>query len=93
MSCEIVNTTIWPTRCIKPSLNWNNCKWNNRRLRASLVESLLFGSAITNDTNIIFITCDRLSDAKYPLIDEKLHKTIGAIKLAPTKNWNLLKRE
>ena len=57
------------------------------------MESLLFGSAITNDTNIIFITCDRLSDAKYPLIDEKLHKTIGAIKLTPTKNWNLLKRE
>ena len=36
-----------------------------------LVDSLLFSSAITNDTNAFFMICNGLNEAKAALINEK----------------------
>ena len=36
-----------------------------------LVKNLLFSSNLENDTDVIFITCDGLSDAKDALINYK----------------------
>ena len=58
-----------------------------------LVENLLFSSNLENDTDVIFITCDGLSDAKDALINSKIYKTLGVVFLSETKNWNLVKSE
>ena len=58
-----------------------------------LVESLLFSSNLENDTNVIFITCDGLSDAKDVLINSTIYKTLGVVYLSEIKNWNLVKVE
>ena len=36
-----------------------------------LIESLLFSSNLENDTDVIFITCNGLSDAREALINSK----------------------
>ena len=53
--------------------------------------SLLFSSNLWNDTTIIFITCNSLSDAREALINSKLYKTLGVVYLSQIKNWNLVK--
>ena len=58
-----------------------------------LVESLLFSSNLENDTNVTFITCDGLSDAKDVLINSKIYKTLGVVYPSEIKNWNLVKVE
>ena len=58
-----------------------------------LVENLLFSSNLENDTNVIFITFDGLSDAKDALINSKVYKTFGVVHLSEIKNWNIVKGE
>ena len=52
---------------------------------------LLFFIAIKNETQKIFVTVGGLMDAKYGLINGKLHQTIGTINLNEIKNWNEIK--
>ena len=56
-----------------------------------LIESLLFSSNLENDTDVIFVTCDGLLDAKEALINSKLYKTLGVVYISEIKNWNLVK--
>lgn len=58
-----------------------------------LIESLLFSSNLQNDTNVIFITCNGLSDAREALINFKLYRTLGVVYLFQIKNWDLGKDE
>ena len=51
-----------------------------------LIQSLLFTSNLQNDTNIIFMTRNDLSDAKEALINSKLCKTLGVVYLSQIKN-------
>ena len=51
-----------------------------------LMSSLLFGTSITNSTNVIFISCNGLNDAEELLINGKLYKTIGVISLDQINN-------
>ena len=44
-----------------------------------LVDSLLFSSAVTSDTNVFLITCNGLNEAKTTLINAKLFKLHGGI--------------
>ena len=46
-----------------------------------LIENLLFSSNLENDTDVIFVTCDGLSDAKEVLINSKIYKTLGVVGL------------
>ena len=50
------------------------------------MSSLLFGTSITNSTNVIFISCNGLNDAEELLINGKLYKTIGVISLDQIDN-------
>ena len=55
------------------------------------IDDILFSSAITNDANVIFISCNGLNDATTSLINAKLYKTFGVINLTQFKRWNLVK--
>ena len=46
-----------------------------------LMNSLFFSASVTNNANVIFISCNGLDDAKESLIDCKLYKTISVINL------------
>ena len=58
-----------------------------------LIENLLFSSNLENNSNVIFVTCDSLSDAKEALINSKIYKTSGVEHISEIKNWNLVKCE
>ena len=58
-----------------------------------LVENLLFSSSLQNETDIIFIKCNGLSDARKALINSKLYKTLGVVYLSEVKDWKLVKGE
>ena len=44
-------------------------------------------------TDVIFITCNGLSDARQALINSKLYETLGVVYLSQIKNWDLVKGE
>ena len=56
-----------------------------------LIEDLLFSSSVTNKTNVIFITCNDLNDAKEALINGRVYKTLGVINLFQIKTWSEVK--
>ena len=56
-------------------------------------ENLLFSSSITNETELIFLSCDWLNNAKQSLINSKLYKTLGVIYLNEIKNWDKRNKE
>ena len=56
-----------------------------------LVENLLFSSNQQNESKVIFITCNRLSNAREALINSKLYKTLGVAYLSEVKGWKLVK--
>ena len=58
-----------------------------------IANSLLFSSAIKEDTKAIFITTNRLSDAKDILIKGKLFQGIGIIYISEIENWDKIKNE
>ena len=51
-----------------------------------LMNSFLFSASATNNTNVIFISCNGLNDAKESLIHGKNYKTIGVINLDQIHN-------
>ena len=51
-----------------------------------LMNSLLFSASATNNTNVIFISCNGLNDAKESLIHGTICKTIGVINLDQIHN-------
>ena len=56
-----------------------------------VIDNLLFSSALTNDTNVIFVSCNELNEAKDSLINGKLFKTLRVINIAKIKHWEKLK--
>ena len=56
-----------------------------------LLESLLFSSNIENDTDVILISCEGLSDANQALIKSKLTSLLGACYLNELKDSELVK--
>ena len=55
------------------------------------IDSWLFSSALTNNTNVIFVSCNGLNKAKESLINGKLFKTLGVINLAKIEHWDKVK--
>ena len=55
------------------------------------IDNLLFSSALTNDTNVIFVSCNGLNEAKDSLINGKLFKTLGVINDAEIEHWDKIK--
>ena len=58
-----------------------------------VANSLLFSSAITEETNAIFITTNELIDATHMLINGKLFQGIGAIYISEIENWDKIKNK
>ena len=56
-----------------------------------IIDSLLFTSALTNHTNVIFVSCNGLNEAKESLINGKLFKTLGVINLTEIEFWDKIK--
>ena len=56
-----------------------------------IIESLLVSTNLQNNTDVIFIMCDRLTEAKTVLINSKLYKTLGVVYLSEIKDSDLIK--
>ena len=61
-------------------------KYKKHRYRFVL-ESLLFSSSFENDTEVIFVSSEGLSNAKEALINSKLHNVLGVCYLSELKDW------
>ena len=55
------------------------------------ITSLLINGSFNQTTNVIFITCNRLSDAKKALISGKILNILGVINLTEKTNFDLIK--
>ena len=55
------------------------------------MESILFSSNIENETDVIFVTCDDLSNVNTALINKNLRDTLGVCYLHEIKDWNIIK--
>ena len=55
------------------------------------MENFLFSSNFTNETDVIFLCCDRLSNAKEALINSELKKVLGVTYLSKVPIWSLTK--
>ena len=58
-----------------------------------VANSLLFSSAITEETNANFITTKELIDSTYMLINRKLFQGIGAIYISEIENRDKIKNK
>ena len=58
-----------------------------------ILNNLLFSSSLTNDTNVIFVSCNGLNQAKNTLINSKLFKSIGVINLNEIEYWEKIRRK
>ena len=58
-----------------------------------IVNNLWISSSVVQDTNVIFLICNGLNDARDSLINGKLYKSIGVINISKIKDWTKLKGE
>ena len=73
-------------------INSKLAKYSNKRYKYRfIITNLLLSSSIEQDTNVIFLMCNGLNDAKESLINGKLYKTLGVVNTAEIKDWNKLK--
>ena len=56
-----------------------------------IVNNLLFSSELKKDTNVIFVCCNRLSEAKEALINEKFEKALGIVNISQIDTWEKVK--
>ena len=61
-------------------------------LSNSLLKGYVFEVLFKMKQKKIFVTTNRLIDAKYSLINGKLYQTTGVINLNEIKNWNKIKK-
>ena len=55
------------------------------------MKNFLFSSNFTNETEVFFLCCDGLSNAKEALINSELRKVLGVTYLSKVPNWSLAK--
>ena len=48
---------------------------------------------VVQDTNVIFLICNGLNDARDSLINRKLYKSLAVININEIKDWTKLKEE
>ena len=84
---NLIEITLDLNDIIEKLSNYKNFKYR------FLIENLLFSSNLENDTDVIFVMCNGLTNAKEALINSKIYKTLGVVYLTEIKNWNLVKDE
>ena len=55
------------------------------------INNFLFSPSVTQDTNVIFISCNGLNDAKETLVNGKIFKTLGVININQIEESQKLK--
>ena len=58
-----------------------------------IIDSLLISSSVVQDTNVIFLICNGLNDARDSLINGKLYKSLGVININEIRDWTKIKGE
>ena len=58
-----------------------------------ILDSLLISSSVVQDTNVIFLICNGLNNARDSLINWKLYTSLGVINISGIKDWTKTKRE
>ena len=58
-----------------------------------ILDSLLISSLVVQDTNVIFLICNGLNNARDSLINWKLYTSLGVINISGIKDWTKIKRE
>ena len=58
-----------------------------------IIDSLLIRSLFVQDTNVIFLICNGLNDARDSLINGKLYKSLGVINVNEIRDWTKIKGE
>ena len=56
-----------------------------------MLESILFSSNIENETEVIFVVCNGLNNAKHALLNKKLENILGVCYLTEIKDWEIIK--
>ena len=57
------------------------------------VDRLLISSSVVQDTNVIFLICNGLHDARDSLINGKLYNRFGVININKMRDWKKIKGE
>ena len=52
-----------------------------------IIDSPLISSLVVQDTNVIFLICNGINDARDSLIKGKLYKSLGVININKTRDW------
>ena len=73
---NLVETTINSNKIIVTLSSYKKYKFR------FVIKSLLLSTNLQNNTDVIFITCDSLMEAKTALINSKLYKTLGVAYLS-----------
>ena len=58
-----------------------------------IIDSLLICSLVVQDTNVIFLICNGLNDARDSLINGKLYKGLGIINIDEIRDWTKIKEK
>ena len=66
-------------------------RYHRRYKYRFIINNLLFSSSVTQDTNIIFTSCNGLNDTKETLLSRKIFKTLGVININQIEEWQKLK--
>ena len=56
-----------------------------------IIDSSLFSSSLTKKTNLIFVSCNGLTDAKETVVNGKSIKVLGVVNINQIESWDKLK--
>ena len=84
---NLVEITIDSNKIIEVLTNYKKYKFR------FIIESLLFSRNLQNNTDVIFMTFDGLTEAKTALINSKLYETLGVVYLSEIKDWDLIRND
>ena len=80
-----INISMNSNKLLKKSEKYEKNKYR------FVLENFLFSSNFTNETDVIFLCCDGLSNAKEAVINCELKKVLGVTYLSKVPNWSLAK--
>ena len=62
-------------------LNFFLSRYNRRYNYLIVISNLIFSSSVVQDTNVIFLSCNGLNNAKDALIHGKVYETLGVVNI------------
>ena len=87
---------IKTTNLIRPESSLKSRVVHNKymdHIVLQLKDSLLIISSVVQDTNVVFLICNGLNDARDSLINGKLYKSLGVINMNEIRDWTKIKGE